>query len=96
MAGGVDLRAASTAHLSAAMLSTDRAVPESAYFLFKVNLRRFRRASSHRCESSRGSPSGAAVVGVGVDPRARGSQRRMPLVTRGVAAAWRSAAHLYV
>ena len=35
--------------LSAAMLPTDRAVPESAYFLIKVNPRRVRCAATRRC-----------------------------------------------
>jgi hypothetical protein len=35
--------------LSAAMLPTDWAAPESASFLFKVNPRRVRRAATRRC-----------------------------------------------
>ena len=55
---------------SAAMLPTNRAVPESAYFIFYVNLRRVRCAASRRCGKSRGSPLEAAVVGNSGDLRA--------------------------
>ena len=55
---------------SAAMLPTDRAVPESAYFIFYVNLRRVRCAASRRCGKSRGSPLEAAVVSNSSDLRA--------------------------
>ena len=55
---------------SAAMLPTDRAVSESAYFIFYITLRRVRCAANRRCGKSRGSPLEAAVVGNSGDLRA--------------------------
>jgi hypothetical protein len=83
--------------LSAAMLPTDRAQPESAYFLLEINLRR-------DDQWSRGSPAEAAVVSGGGDPRAASdasaaaskmrpwADGRPRLAARGVVAAGRAAA----
>ena len=64
---------------SAAMLPADRAAPESAYFIFYVNLRSVRCAASRRCGKSRGSPLEAAVVSNSSDLRAAvaAGRRRM-------------------
>ena len=90
--------------LSAAMLPTDRAPPESAYFLLEINLRRVRRAAIRRCQWSRGSPAEAAVVSGGGDPRAASdasaaaskmrpwADGRPRLAARGVVAAGHAAA----
>ena len=73
--------------LSAAMLPIDWAAPESASFLVYVNLRRVRRAAYLRCGWSRGSPSEAAVVSGGADPRA--ASRASAAAVAGAAAAGR-------
>jgi hypothetical protein len=71
--------------LSAAILPIDWAAPESASFLFNVNLRRVRRAVYRTCGWSRGSPTEAAVECHGVDPRAAAAAALV------AAAAWRCA-----
>ena len=62
--------------LSAAMLPTDRAVPEHPPLPSQVDLRLVRRGVSRRCRSSRGSPEEAAVVGDGGGLRCRGGGNR--------------------